>query len=76
MQRPPAVSLSAQQAPIFLAQTRCWHRSKVLGREMLESAGLERAVAATAACSTWREIGEKGNDRWPGEHDGREQRAG
>ena len=29
--------------------------SKALGREMLESAGLERTAAATVACSTWRE---------------------
>ena len=29
--------------------------SKALGQEMLESAGLERVAAATAACSTCRE---------------------
>jgi hypothetical protein len=52
------------------------HRSKVLGRKLLESAGLHRAAAATAACSICRERRESTDDRWPGEHDGREQRAG
>jgi hypothetical protein len=31
-----------------------------LGREMLEKAGLEHAVATTAVCSTWRERRETG----------------
>ena len=70
------IALRPPQAPIFLAQKRCMHRSKVLGRKMLESAGLHRAAAATAACSICRERRESTDDRWPGEHDGRQQRAG
>ena len=49
------IGLSPPQAPKFLAWKRCSHRSKALGRDMLESPGLERAAAATATCSTWRE---------------------
>ena len=57
-QRHPAAStiaLGPPQAPKFLAWKRCLHRSKALGQEMLESAGLDRTAAATVACSTWRE---------------------
>ena len=60
MQRPPTIALRPPQAPKFLAWKRCLHRSMALGREMLEIAGLEHAVAATAACSTWRERRETG----------------
>ena len=57
-QRHPAAStiaLGPPQAQKFLAWKRCLHRSKALGQEMLESAGLDRTAAATVACSTWRE---------------------
>ena len=54
------------------------NHSKALGREMLESAGLERTAAATVACRLQhleREEREQ-DDRWPGEHGGREQKPG
>ena len=49
------IALGPPQAPKFLALKRCLHRSKALGQEMLESAGLDRTAAATVVCSTWRE---------------------
>ena len=47
-------SRPAAGAEIFGLE-RCLHRSKALGQEMLESAGLDRTAAATVVCSTWRE---------------------
>ena len=64
------------QAPKFLALKCCLDHSKALGREMLESASLERTAAATTACSTWRERRENRTTGGRGEHDGREQKAG
>ena len=78
----PSVGLHDRSRPAagaeFLAWKCCLDHSKALGREMLESAGLERTAAATVACRLQhleREEREQ-DDRWPGEHGGREQKPG